>query len=196
MWIGGLISLAIMALLLFAYTFSITFYQQYPSENSAPSTFACDEIIRNVKYETGLQSLSITASKEEQPMFDLLNKQHFILRLDLLNTVASCESLYVQQILGSATSKLIFTCTDSIGILTAAVELAYQKAIIKWILNDIALIGAVRISLSADGQEHELYQLKKLDFSQTFYDDSNRTLAQMATINLKLTKVISFPYRN
>ncbi|CAF1390084.1 unnamed protein product [Rotaria sordida] len=191
MWIGGLVSLAIMVLLLFAYTFSIRFYQQYPSHNSAPSTSACDEIIHNVKYESGLQSLSITASKEEQPMFDLLNKQHFILRVELLNTIASCKSLSVQQILGSATSKVIFTCTDSIGILTAAIELAYQKTIIKWILNDIALIGAVRISLSANGQENELYRLKKLDFSQTFYDDLNRTLAQMATINLKLTKAIN-----
>ncbi|CAF1388015.1 unnamed protein product [Rotaria sordida] len=191
MWIGGLVSLAIIVLLSFAYTFSIRFYQQYPSHNSAPSTSACDEIIHNVKYESGLQSLSITASKEEQPMFDLLNKQHFILRVELLNTIASCKSLSVQQILGSATSKVIFTCTDSIGILTAAIELAYQKTIIKWILNDIALIGAVRISLSANGQENELYRLKNLDFSQTFYDDLNRTLAQMATINLKLTKAIN-----
>ncbi|CAF1529319.1 unnamed protein product [Rotaria sp. Silwood1] len=191
MWVGGMVSLAIMVLLLFSYTFSAAFYLQYPSNNSAPSTFACDEIIRNVKYESGLQSLSITVSKEEQPMFDLLNKQHFILRLDLLNTIASCKSLSVQQILGSTTSKVISTCTDSIGILTAAIELAYQKAIIKWILNDIALIGAVRISLSADEQENESYRLKKLDFSQTFYDDSNRTLAQTATINLKLTKAIN-----
>jgi len=189
MWVGGLISLAIVVLLIFAYTFSAAFYQNYPSENSDPLTFSCNEVIRNVKYESGLQSLSIPVTKEEQPMFNLLNKQHFTLRLDLLNTIASCKSLSVEQILGSSTIELFSTCTDSNGILSVIVELPYQKAIIKWIINDIALIGAVRIGLSGHGREDEFYQLKKLDFSRTFYDHSNRTLAQMTTMNLELTKV-------
>jgi hypothetical protein len=192
MWVGGLISFAIVILLIFAYAFSADFYREYPSENTGPSTFACGEKIRNVKYESGLQSLSIPVSKEEQPIFDLLNKQPFIFRLDLLNTIASCKSLSVQQTLGSSTTKLISNCTDSIGILSAAVELPYQKVIIKWILNDIVLIGAVRIRLLAHERENEFYRLKELDFSQTFYDNSNRTMAQTATINLELTKVSSF----
>ena len=91
MWIGGLLSIAAVVLFIFAYTFSAAFYKEYPNENTAPSTFTCGETIRNVKYESGLQSLSIPRSNEEQPIFDLLNKQHFILRLDLLNTIASCQ---------------------------------------------------------------------------------------------------------
>ncbi len=184
-----MVSFAIIVFLIFAYVFSAAFYREYPSEDTGPSTFACNEIIRNVKYESGLQSLTIPASKEEQPMLDLLNKQHFTLRLDLLNTIASCKSLSVQRILGSSTTKLISNCTNSIGILSAAVELSYQKVIIKWILNDIALVGAVRLSLSADEMENESYRLKELNFSQTFYDNSNRTLAQTTNINLELTKV-------
>ena len=192
MWIGGLFSFAVAVLLIFAYTFSAAFYRNYPLKNIGPSTFACGEIIRNVKYESGLQSLSIPVSKEEQPMFDLLNNQHFTVQLDLLNTVASCKSLSVEQVLRLSTIKLTTTCTDSNGLLSAVVELPHQKIIIKWIINDIALIGAIRITLSAHEKETELYDLNKLNFSQTFYDHSNRTLAQMVTMNLELTKVNSF----
>jgi hypothetical protein len=191
MWIGGLLSIAAVVLFVFAYTFSAAFYKEYPNENAASSTSTCGGTIRNVKYESGLQSLSIPRSHEERPIFDLLDKQQFILRLDLLNTVASCQSLSAHQILGLSTVTLISNCTYSKGILSAAVRLPYQKMKIKWILNDIALIGAVRINLFADEKENELHQLKRLDFSETFYDKYNRTLAQRATINLELTKVSS-----
>ncbi|CAF2390686.1 unnamed protein product [Rotaria sp. Silwood2] len=191
MWVGGLVSFAIIVLLLFAYSFSAAFYQEYPSDGAGRSTFTCGETIRNVKYESGLQSLSIPVSEEEQPMFNLLNKQTFTLRLDLLNTILTCESLSVQQIFGSSTTKLIPTCTDSIGILSTAIKLPYQRMIIEWILNDIELVGAIRVSLSADEKQYGFYRLKELDFSQTFYDGSNRTLALSSTINLELTKAIN-----
>ena len=193
MWIGGLISFAIVVLLIFAYTFSAAFYQSYPTENSGPLASTCTDIIRNVKYESGLQSLSISASKEEEPIFNLLDKQQFTLRLDLLNTIASCKSLSVEQVLGSSTVQLISTCTDSNEILSVTVSLPYQKMILKWILNDIALIGGVRVTLSAHEGENEPHKLKGLNFSQTFYDHSNWTLAPITTINLELTKVSSLP---
>jgi len=192
LWVGGLVSFAIIVFLIFAYIFSSSFYREYPSDDISPSTFACNEIIRNVKYESGLQSLSIPASKEEQPMIDLLNKQNFTLHLDLLNTIASCKSLSVERILGSSTTKIIPNCTNSIGILSAKIDLSYQKMIIKWIVNDIVLIGAVRFSLSADQMENESYRLKELNFIQTFYDQYNRTLSQSTTIHLELTKVNLF----
>ena len=74
------------------------------------------------------------------------------------------KSLSVHQILGSSTINLISNCTYSKGILSAAVELPYQKMKIKWILNDIALIGAVRISLLADEKENELLSIKTTRF--------------------------------
>lgn len=196
MWIGGLVSFAILVLFIFAYKFSASFYREYPTEDAAPPTFGCNELIRNVKYESGLQSLSIPASKEEQFMFDLLNRQHFIIRLDLLNTIASCKNLFVQQIFGSSTDILISNCTDSNGILSVTIELPYQKMIVKWIFNDIALIGAIRVTLMAHEEKNGSYKLKGLDFSQTFYDNFNRTLAQMTTINLELTKVSFFFLEN
>ncbi|UJR10992.1 hypothetical protein I4U23_015176 [Adineta vaga] len=191
MWIGGLVSFAIAVLLIFAYTFSAAFYREYPSDNSAPPTFSCDEVVRNVKYESGLQSLTIPIAPEEQPIFDLLNKQHFTLHLDLLNTAASCENLAVQQTLGSATTNLMFECTNSSGILSAMIKLTHQKEIITWILNDIALIGGVRIRLYGREEKHELYNLRELNFSGTLHDCSNGTLAQTATVTLELTKAVN-----
>ncbi|CAF1348085.1 unnamed protein product [Adineta ricciae] len=190
MWICGLVSVGIIVLLSFAYTFSVNFYLEYPSEHSTPATFVCNEQIRNVKYESGLQSLAIPASKEEQPMLYLLNKQHFTVQLDLLNTVASCQSLSVEQIRESTAAHVASNCTDSMGILSSILELPYHRVILKWNLNDIAFIGAIRIRLSANENKNDLYKLKSLNFSETFYDNSNRTLAQTIHINLELTKVI------
>ncbi|CAF0997256.1 unnamed protein product [Adineta steineri] len=191
MWMGGLLSFAVIVLLIFAYTFSVAFYREYPSENSGPSTFTCGETIRNVKYESGLQSLSIPASHDEQPMLDLLNEQNYILRLDVLNTVVSCKNLVVEQSFGSSTTKLIPNCIYTNGILSAHVRLSYHKVIIKWIFNDIAFIGGIRINLLADEEHYEMYQLKELDYSQTIFDYFNRTLSQTMAIHLELTKAIN-----
>lgn len=192
---GGLVSFAIVVLLIFTYTFSANFYQQYPIENVGPSTFACDETIRNAQFESSLQSLAVPISKEEQPMFDLLNNQDFSMHFELLNTFAMCDNLSASQIFGSSTESLnISDCENSDGILSATIDLrTYHALTIQWTLNDIQLIGAVRVGLSGSEAESGACTLKELNFSQTFYDTTNGgTLAQTVTINLQLTKVIIF----
>lgn len=188
---GGLVSIAIVILLIFIYNFSAGFYQQYPIEKVGPSNFACDDTIRNAKFESGLQSLAIPASEEAAPMFDLLNNQHFIMHFELLNTVATCDDLSADQILGPLTQGLTIShCEDSNGILSATLDLLYHAMTIRWTVDDIELIGAVRVGLSGSEAESGSCTLKELDFSQTFYDDAGGTLAQTVTINLQLTKVI------
>jgi hypothetical protein len=78
-----------------AYAFAISYLNQYPSEKVGPSTFACDETIRNAKFATNLQALAVPVSDVEQPMFDMLNTQNFTLYLDFINTVSSCRILSV-----------------------------------------------------------------------------------------------------
>ena len=73
LWAGGLVSIAILVLVCFAYAFPIGYVRQYPAKQVAPSTFACDPSLRDVKYETDLKSLAVPISAEERPMFDLLN---------------------------------------------------------------------------------------------------------------------------
>ena len=186
-------SVAIIALVSFAFAFSAGYLKQYPSENADPSSFACDTDIRNAKFDTSLLSLSIPPSEEEQVMFDLLNKQEFRLHVDLLNTLVTCTSLSVNQVLGGGrtlTSPLPITaCTNDLnGSLTTTISLPYQGMTVQLVIADIQLIGGVRIGLSGDGTEVEHHILRELNFRQTF-SINDRTLAQTATINLQLTKV-------
>jgi hypothetical protein len=112
--VGGLVSVAIIALVSFAFAFSAGYSMQYPSEKVGPSSFACDTDIRNAKFDTSLLSLSIPPSEEEQVMFDLLDEQQFHLHIDLLDTLFACSSLSVNQVLGSgrtsATSLSMTSC--------------------------------------------------------------------------------------
>jgi hypothetical protein len=188
--VGGLASFAIIVLVICAYAFSSGYVAQYPAEKVGPSKFACDTSIRNAKYETGLQSLSLSVPEEEKPIFDLLDQQQFTLQLDLLSTVASCRTFTAWQILGASTKSLpLVSCFDSDGILSANISLPYQGVTIQFILLDIQVVGAVRVGLEGQERENGAYALGKLDFRQTFYVDSDRTLGQAATVNLQLTKV-------
>jgi hypothetical protein len=65
-----------------------------------------------------------------------------------------------------------------------------QHAItIQAVLNDIQLVGGVRIGFYGPGQEDDLYLLQELNFIQSFYSPSNQTLAQQSDIDVALTKV-------
>jgi hypothetical protein len=125
-------------------------------------------------------------------MFDLLDNQDFSMNIQLLNTVATCANLSADQIIGSSTENwTISHCVDSNGILSASLSLqSYHALTIRWTLNDIQPIGAVRVGLEGPGSEGEIYTLKELNFSQTFYDKNGGTLAQTIAIDLELTKVI------
>jgi len=195
MWIGGLATVAIIVLVSFALVFSSGYLNQYPAETTNPSTFACDTTIRNAKFDTNLLSLSIPPSADEQTMFDLLNNQQFELHIDLLNTLVTCTSLSVSQVLGGGTSTsplAMASCVNNLnGTLSAMIVLPYQGITVQLVIASIQLIGAVRIGLSGNGATSENYVLQDLDFRQTFYVNDS-TLAQTATINLQLTKVSLF----
>lgn len=185
-------SVAIIVLVSFAFAFSSIYLNQYPAEKSDSTYFACDTEIRNAKFYTNLLSLSIPPSGEEQVMFDLLISQQFTLHVDLLNTLTTCDSLSVSQILGdgTSTSTLSFTeCTsDTNGTLSATVILPYQVMTLQMVIADIQLIGAVRIGLSGNEALNERHTLKELYFRQTF-SVNDRTFTQTVNVNLQLTKV-------
>ncbi len=176
----------------FALVFSTGYLDQYPAEKTNPSSFACDTTIRNAQFDTNLLSLSIPLSDEEQVMFDLLNNQQFELHIDLLNTLVTCASLSISQVLGGGTSTSTLTMTSCVdnpnGTLSAMIALPYQGMTLQLVIADIQLIGAVRIGLSGSGAESDHHVLRDLNFRQTF-SVNDGTLAQTGTINLQLTKV-------
>jgi len=179
----------------FAFVFSAGYLNQYPAEKTNPSSFACDTTIRNAQFDSNLLSLSIPLSEEEQIMFDLLNNQQFELHIDLLNTLVTCASLSISQVLGGGTSTSTLTMTSCVdnpnGTLSAMIALPYQGMTLQLVIADIQLIGAVRIGLSGSGVESDHHVLRDLNFRQTF-SVNDGTLAQTGTINLQLTKVSLF----
>ena len=190
LWIGGLTSIAVIVMTIMAYVFGISYLNQYPAELVGASSFACDVDIRNAKYESNLKALAVPVSSAEKPIFDALNQQSFTLQLDVVNTVFSCAKLSVAQTLGSSTVQLqMSSCQQSNGILSARTILSEHSPTIVWTLQDIQLIGGIRIGLQAPGDTKTYLVLQDLDFSQTFYSESDRTLAQTVEVQMALTKV-------
>ena len=173
-----------------AYAFAISYLNQYPSEKAGPSNFACDTTIRNAKFETTLQALAVPISDEEQPLFDLLDAQNFTLQLDLLNTVVSCMKFSISEITAIATIPLrLLSCSDVNGTLSAIVSLPQHDISLEATMDDIQIIGGVRVGLSGPGEENDLYTLQELNFLKPFYSQSGGTLAQTSSISVQLTKV-------
>jgi hypothetical protein len=173
-----------------AYAFAMSYLNQYPAEKVGPSNFACDTTIRNAQFESSLQALAVPISDEEQPIFDLLNEQNFTLRLDFLNTAASCMTLSISEITSTSTTSLsLASCSNVNGTLSATVFLPQHDIELQVIINDIQVVGGVRVGLSGPGQLNDSYTLQELNFLQSFYSRSSGTLAQTATIDMALTKV-------
>lgn len=84
LWIGGLASIAVIILLGFAFSFSSLFVEQYPLEDTPDLRLACDPSLKNAKFDTSLQSLSIQRTNSEQKIFQLLNNQNFLLNVDFI----------------------------------------------------------------------------------------------------------------
>jgi hypothetical protein len=175
-----------------AYVFAGSYLKQYPAEKVGPSSFACDLTIRNAKFQSDLQALAVPISDEEQPIFTLLNEQNFTFQLEFINTNASCMKLSIFQVIESSTIPLnLSSCSDLNGILSVTVSLLQHAITIEAILDDIQLVGGVRIGLLGPGQQNGLYSLQELNFIQSIYSPSAQTLAQQVTIDIALTKVCS-----
>ena len=190
LWLGGIASIVVMLITAMAYNFAISYLNQYPAEKVGPSSFACDETIRNAKFDSSLEALAVPVSDIERPMFDVLNKQTFTLHLDLINTAASCAVVSIVEVIESSTYALPnVSCEATNGIVLVRAALSQHKITVRAILNDIQPAGGMRVGLSGPEQKTKLHTLHELNFSRVFVSDAAKTLAQQPTIQLELTKV-------
>ena len=197
MWIGGLVSVAIVVLLTFAYTFISSFVRLYPIEkiNSSQSAFSCDPTMRNAKFSSSLQLLSITKLEDEKPMFDMLNAQSFILHVEFVNTGFTCNNLAMQRNTREAFRSTALTFDNCLikpnnATLVVSTTLPDQKMIVQYNLTGPYFIGGVRICLTGDAFTDVSYTLGKLDFCQ-FFSTANQTLASSPYVTVEMTKVIN-----
>ena len=190
-WIGGLITLAVIVLVCFAYAFSSQFSKQYPLEQTADSYFACDLSLRNAKFATNIQSLSIAGTESEKKIFDLLDEQILSLNVDFINTLIDCSAISLQALYGTYWNTIRWdTCGNHNSILSLSITLPYQRISVQILIADVQIMGALGIGLSGNGSKSEHYQLKTLNTYQSFAK-SGQVLAQNLPITLSLTKVIN-----
>ncbi|CAF0926360.1 unnamed protein product [Adineta steineri] len=191
LWFGGLASFAVIVLVSFAYSFSNNFLKQYPIETSSDSHFACDLSLRNAKFQTNIQSLSIPVKEGVQKMFDLLDNQTFYLNIEFVNTLIDCDVISLQALFGTKWSPIRWiNCTNQNSILSLSIQLPYHHISVQVLLADTQTIGGLRIGLSAAGEDIEPYDLEDLNFYQSFFKQGE-TLGQNLPITLDITKVIN-----
>ena len=194
LWIGGLASIAVIVLVSFAYSFSNQFLKQYPVEETSDSHFACDLSLKNAKFDTNLQSLSIQGTESEQKMFELLNNQNLSLNVDFINTLIDCNAVSLQALFGTTWNVIRWdTCLNHNSILSLTIPLPYQHISVQILIADIQTIGALRMGLSGPESEGEHYELRQLNFYQSFFK-TGQILAQNLPVTLHLTKVVNETY--
>ncbi|CAF2969658.1 unnamed protein product [Rotaria sp. Silwood2] len=200
-WIGGLISIAIITLVISASTFSSAFYRQYPIETTtSESSFACDVTLRNSKFSTTLQAMPQyhNSNKQIQPMFDLLNAQQFYLKIDFIQTAFTCQdSLTIYRIIDYILHVLPITkCETShnSSILSLTIALPAQEITIQIILPGVRTVGAIRIGLigPSNSSQDGRYTLLELNFASTFIPLLvDQVLARSSLFSLQLTSIIN-----
>lgn len=195
-WIGGLASFALLVLLLFSYVFSSAFLNQYPIETTSPSTFACDTTIRNAQFDTSLQSLSTALSDNDQEIFNMLDNQQFILKVDFINTRQQCGQVSITQLIHANPKLINFDCSYDRSILTLSTILESHVTSLTYSFDLAQCIGGFRISLfgveksKKDEFGKYVYTVKQLNFSEPFLVNDH-TLAYDPSIELRLTRIIN-----
>jgi hypothetical protein len=98
LWFGGLISFAMIVLIIYGFWFGLAFAVKYPIETSSDADFACDTSLRNVQLSSGLQLLATIKSSEETPIFDMLDNQEFNMTVNFIQTGFQCSDVTEQVI--------------------------------------------------------------------------------------------------
>ncbi|CAF1538387.1 unnamed protein product, partial [Didymodactylos carnosus] len=97
LWLGGLMSIAVFVLIVFAYMFSNAYVKQYPFENAGNSTFSCDKSLHNAQFSTSMQSLALPPSSKLELLFRLSNNQLLTLHVSFVNSIFNCTELSVYE---------------------------------------------------------------------------------------------------
>jgi hypothetical protein len=96
MWFGGLISFAVIVLIVYGYWFGAVFISEYPIETATDANFACDTSLRNAQFSSALQLLTTIKSDAQQPIFTMLDDQVFTMTVTFIQTGYNCSDLATQ----------------------------------------------------------------------------------------------------
>ena len=146
--------------------------------------------MRNAKFESSMKALAVPAANVEKPILNALDQQKFTLHLDLVNTALPCIKVSILEVVGPFTYPLSnVSCTVAKGTVSIRAPLPQHRISIRAFLDDIALVGGVRVGLFGHEEVTDMYTLQELNFNQVFLSGTGETLAQQATIQLAVARV-------
>ncbi|CAF1329909.1 unnamed protein product, partial [Didymodactylos carnosus] len=87
LWLGGLMSMVVFVLIVFAYMFSNAYVRQYPFENAGSSIFSCDNSLYNASFSTSMQSLTLPPPPKLEVLFRFLHLRKIQFSIDNIYTV-------------------------------------------------------------------------------------------------------------
>jgi hypothetical protein len=96
LWFGGLVSFAMIVLIVYSFLFGYLFLGKYPIEASTDASFACDTQLRNAQFSSNLQLLTTIRTDEEAIIFQLLDAQPLTMTIDFIQTGFQCEHVAAQ----------------------------------------------------------------------------------------------------
>jgi hypothetical protein len=95
---------------------------------------------------------SLRSTRENQPIFDLLNAQQFYLKIDLVQTAFTCQdNLTVNHVIDYALLQLPITQCDTSyndSILSLTIALPAHDISVQLILPGLRTVGAIRLGLA------------------------------------------------
>ncbi|CAF1044612.1 unnamed protein product [Adineta steineri] len=198
--IGGIFSFAILVIVIFAYTFSNSYFHRYPIEQiNGNADFACDQTLTNTQFSSGLMPIGIPPDETEEPIFNLLDNQIFTLNIDFINTIFNCTDISVTQIKDTSLPMNINSCNDSLSTTSLSLILPSHDINIQIQLSGTHTIGALRIGLQGSSQDminetlNAIYTLSNLIFADSLFMNE-QMLTQQVSCALQLTKVINRTY--
>ena len=86
LWFGGLVSFAMIVLIIYDFWFGSVFIVKYPIETSTDADFACDTSLTNAQLTSSLELLATIKSDEETPIFNMLDAQQFTMTVNFIQT--------------------------------------------------------------------------------------------------------------
>ena len=153
----------------------------------------------NAQFSSGLMPLGVPRNEKEEPIFHMLDDQHFTLHIDLINTLFTCADVTLVQIKDRTVPLAIQSCDVSSGSLSISTALPSHSINLQLQLTGANTIGGLRLGLEGSGasnESHELegiYSLKSLASYETFSDPA-RLLTRTPSVTCYLTKLINRTY--
>ncbi|UJR34417.1 hypothetical protein I4U23_021824 [Adineta vaga] len=199
LWLGGLVTLAIVFLITFTCKFSDAFADLYPIEQVLSNINSCYPNLVNAKFSSTLQLLIIRKHDQEKPIFDMLDDQNITLTAEFISTDFQCSNVSVQQNLDRDQILMVpehsINCSyvrKNAGILSVSTVLPQHIVTMQFNLVGPFFVGGLRLCFSGPMMmaEKGKYAVRELKFCRFLYTP-DQVLSVDLTVYTEMTKTIN-----